>query len=78
MLSQTILNVSAYQRYHQGDQMILTSYLYDGVHYRRNDGISSEVVPVSIVTLGVQVTMTSCLVYTMGRVPQQSTASSRG
>jgi hypothetical protein len=35
--------------------MILTSYLYVGVHYRRNNGISSEVAPISIVTLWIQV-----------------------
>jgi hypothetical protein len=35
--------------------MILTSCLYVGVHYKRNDGISSELAPISIVTLWIQV-----------------------
>jgi hypothetical protein len=35
--------------------MILTSYLYVGVHYRKNNGISSEVAPISIVTLWINV-----------------------
>jgi hypothetical protein len=29
---QTLLHVSAHQRHHQGAHMILTSYLYVGVH----------------------------------------------
>jgi hypothetical protein len=53
MLSQTFLHVSAYQRRHQGAHMILTSYLYVGVHYRKNNGISSEVAAISIVTLWI-------------------------
>jgi hypothetical protein len=52
ILSQTLLHVSAY-RYHQGAHMILTSYLYVGVHCRKNDGISSEVAPISTVTLWI-------------------------
>jgi hypothetical protein len=35
--------------------MILTSYLYVGVHYRGNNCISSEVDPISIVTLWIKV-----------------------
>jgi hypothetical protein len=51
MLSQTLLSVSAYQRHNKKAHMILTSYLYVIVHYRRNNGISSEVAPIGIVTL---------------------------
>jgi hypothetical protein len=51
MLSQTLLQVSAYQRHHQGAHTILTSYLYVGVHYRKNNGISTEVAAISIVAL---------------------------
>jgi hypothetical protein len=40
--------------------MILTSYLYVGVHYRKNNGVSSKLVTVSIVTLWIQVVMTNC------------------
>jgi hypothetical protein len=43
MLSQTLLHVSVHQHHHQGAHMILTSYLYVGGHYRKNNGISSEV-----------------------------------
>jgi hypothetical protein len=32
--------------------MILTSYLYVGVHYKKNNGISSKLATVSIVTQG--------------------------
>jgi hypothetical protein len=53
MLSQTLLHVSAYQRHHQGAHMILTSNLYVGVHYRKSNGMSSEVAPISIVTLWI-------------------------
>jgi hypothetical protein len=53
MLSQMLLHVSAYQRHHQGAHMILTSYLNVGVHYRNNNGISSEVAAISIVTLRI-------------------------
>jgi hypothetical protein len=42
MLNQTLLHVSAYQRRHQGAHITLTSYLYFGVHYRKNNGISSK------------------------------------
>jgi hypothetical protein len=52
MLSQTLLRVSAYQRHHQGAHMILTNI---DVHYRKNNGISSEVAPINIVTLWIQV-----------------------
>jgi hypothetical protein len=31
-----LLHVSAYQRHHEGAHMILTSYLYVGVHYKKN------------------------------------------
>jgi hypothetical protein len=55
MLSQTLLHVSAYQRHHQGAHMIFTSYLYVGMHYRMNNGISSEVASISIVTLRIKV-----------------------
>jgi hypothetical protein len=51
MLSHMLLHVSAHQHHHQGACMILTSYLYVGVHYRKNNGISSEVAPVSNFTL---------------------------
>jgi hypothetical protein len=57
MLSQTLLHVSAYQHHHQGAYMILTSYLYVGVHYRKNNGISSKIASVSIVILRIQVAM---------------------
>jgi hypothetical protein len=60
MSSQTLLHVSAYQRHHQGVHMILTSYLYIGVHYRKNNGIWSKIVPVGIVTLWIQVGMANC------------------
>jgi hypothetical protein len=35
--------------------MILTSCLYVGVLYRKNNGISREVAPISIVTLWIKV-----------------------
>jgi hypothetical protein len=35
--------------------MILTSYLYVGVHYMRNNGILSKVAAISIVTLWIKV-----------------------
>jgi hypothetical protein len=57
MSSQTLLHVSAYHRHHQGAHMILTNYLYVGVHYKKNNGISSKIVPVGIVTLWIQVGM---------------------
>jgi hypothetical protein len=53
MSSQTLLHVSAYQRHSHGAHMILTSYLYVSVHYRKNNGISSEVAAISIVTLWI-------------------------
>jgi hypothetical protein len=33
------------KRNHQGAHMILASYIYIGVHYRKNNGISCEVAP---------------------------------
>jgi hypothetical protein len=54
MLSQTLVHVSAYHRHHEGAHMILTSYLYVSVHYRRHNGISSEIAPISIVTLWIK------------------------
>jgi hypothetical protein len=59
MSNQTFLHVSAYWRHHQGAHMILTSYLYVGVHYKKITGISSKFAPVSIVTLWIQVVMTN-------------------
>jgi hypothetical protein len=53
ILSQMLLHVSAYQHHHQGAHIILTRYLYVGVHYRKNNGISREVASISIVTLWV-------------------------
>jgi exopolyphosphatase/pppGpp-phosphohydrolase len=53
MLGQTLLHVSAYHRHRQGAHIILTSCLYVGVHYRKNNGISSEVAAISIVTLWI-------------------------
>jgi hypothetical protein len=55
MSSQTLLHVSAYQRHHQGARMILTSCLYVGVHYKKNNGVSSKLAPASIVTLRIKV-----------------------
>jgi hypothetical protein len=49
MSSQTLLHVSAYQRHHQGAHTILTSYLYVGVHYKKNDRVSNNIASVSIV-----------------------------
>jgi hypothetical protein len=40
--------------------MILTSYFDVGVHYKKNNGVSSKLAPVSIVTLWIQVVMTDC------------------
>jgi hypothetical protein len=40
--------------------MILTSYLYVGVHYKRNNGGSSKLTPVCNVALWIQVVMTDC------------------
>jgi hypothetical protein len=58
--SQKLLHVSAYQRHHQRAHMILKNYLYFGMHNRNNNGISSKMAAVSIVTLWIQVVMTSC------------------
>jgi hypothetical protein len=51
MSSQMLLHVSAYQRHHQGPHMILRSYLYVGVHYKKNNGVPNNRASVSIVTL---------------------------
>jgi hypothetical protein len=40
--------------------MIPTSYLYVGVHYSKNSGVSSKLAPVSTVTLWIYVVMTNC------------------
>jgi hypothetical protein len=40
--------------------MILTSYLYVGVYYKKNNGVSSKLAPVNIVTLWIQVVLTNC------------------
>jgi hypothetical protein len=53
MLGQTLLHVSAHQRHLQGAHLIQTSYLYVGVHYKTNNGISSELAPVSNFALWV-------------------------
>jgi hypothetical protein len=34
--------------------MILTSYLYVGVHYKKNNRVSIKLAPVSVVTLLIQ------------------------
>jgi hypothetical protein len=60
MSSRTLLHVSAYLRHHQTAHIIPTSYLYVGVHYRKNKGVSNKLAPVSIVTLWIQVVMTNC------------------
>jgi hypothetical protein len=39
--------------------MILTSYLYVGVHYKKNNRVSSKQAPVSVVTIWIQVVMTN-------------------
>jgi hypothetical protein len=41
MFSQMLLHVSAYQCHHQRAHMIRTSYLYVGLHYKKNDGALS-------------------------------------
>jgi hypothetical protein len=40
--------------------MILTSYLYVSVRYKKNNGVSSKLATVSIVTLWIQVVMANC------------------
>jgi hypothetical protein len=35
-------------------------YISVGVHYRKNNGVSSKLAPVSIVTLWIQMVMTNC------------------
>jgi hypothetical protein len=51
MSSQTLPHVSACQCHHQGAHTILTSYLYVGVHYKKYNGISGKLAPVSNVRL---------------------------
>jgi hypothetical protein len=51
MSSQMLLHVSAYQCHHQGAHMILTSYLYVGVHYKKNTGVLNNIASISIFTL---------------------------
>jgi hypothetical protein len=53
MLSQKLLHVSACQRHHQGAHIIFTSCSFVSVNYRKNNGTSSEVAPISIVTLWI-------------------------
>jgi hypothetical protein len=53
MSSQTLLHVSAYLRHLQGARSILTSYLYVGVHYKKNNEVLSKFAAVSIVTLWI-------------------------
>jgi hypothetical protein len=53
MSIQTLLHVSAYKRHRQGAHMILTSYLYVGVPYKKTIGVWSTLTPVSIVTLWI-------------------------
>jgi hypothetical protein len=60
MSSQTLLHVLVHWHHHQGAHMILTSCLYVGVHYKKNNGVSSKLAPVSIVKLWIQVVMTNC------------------
>jgi hypothetical protein len=50
MLTQTLLHVSAHQHNHQGAHVILTSCLYVGVHYRKNNGGLSKLAPVNNLT----------------------------
>jgi hypothetical protein len=52
-VSQMLLHVSAHQRHHQGAHMIVTSFLYVRVYYWKNNGISSEVAPVTNFTLWI-------------------------
>jgi hypothetical protein len=53
--SETLLHFSASSPHHQGARKILTSYLhvYVGVHYKKNNEVSSKVAPVSTVTLWI-------------------------
>jgi hypothetical protein len=60
MFSQTLLHVSAYQHHREGAHMILTSYLYVGVYYKKNNGVSNNIASVSIVTLWIWVVMAKC------------------
>jgi hypothetical protein len=56
MSSEMLLHVSVYRRHHQGAHVILTSCLYVGVHYKKNNGVFSKLVT----------TLTTCV----GRVAQ--------
>jgi hypothetical protein len=49
------LHVSAYKHHNQGAHKILTGYLYVGVHYKKDNGVSSKSAPVRIVKLWIQV-----------------------
>jgi hypothetical protein len=53
--------------------------LYVGVHYKKNNGVSSKLAPVSIVTLWIHFgpcsTTVHCFQQQFGRVPQQFIAS---
>jgi hypothetical protein len=40
--------------------MILTSHLCISVHYKKNNGVSSKLAAVSIVSLWIQVAITNC------------------
>jgi hypothetical protein len=60
MLSQKLLLVSAYLLHRHCAIIILSSIFYVGVHYRKNNGVSSKLAPVSIVTLWIQVVVTNC------------------
>jgi hypothetical protein len=53
MSSQMLLHVSAYLLHPQGAHMILTSYLFVGVRYKKKNGDSSKLAAVSIVTLWI-------------------------
>jgi hypothetical protein len=52
--------------------MILTSYLYVGVHYRKNSGVSSKLA--TVVTLWIQVDVTNRCWKQWTVLEQQSTA----
>jgi hypothetical protein len=80
MSSQTLLHVSAYQRHHQGAHMILTSYLYVAVCITRRI-MEFRTIQLRSVLLHygyewLWLTAAGSSGPTLGRVPQQSTASS--
>jgi hypothetical protein len=60
MSSHMLVHVLVYQRHYQGAHMILTGYLYVGVHYRKNDVVLSKLAPVCFVTVWIQVVMATC------------------